>query len=91
MPAKQLKVTRFKTKSTVIDAEYLLKIYQRNLKISNVSSVKLPIFIKVIEAALPEGVMLDIEEFSAEKDKFRFVPDKHLLDLKSELEEMQKK
>lgn len=86
-----MKITRFKPKSTVVDNEYLLKVYQRNLKISNVSSIKLPIFIKVIEAALPAGVMLDIEEFSDEKDRLRFVPDKHLLDLKSELEGMAKK
>ena len=91
MPAKELKVITYKPQSTIVDKEYFLKIYERDLKISNVPSVRLPIFIRVLEAALPEGVMLDIEEFTEEKENSRYIPDTKLLELKSELEGVQKK
>lgn len=88
MPAKEMKVLRYRPNSTAVEAEYRLNIHERDLKISNVSSVHLPIYITVLEAGLPEGVMLDIEEYDSEKEKFRYVPDKTLLDLKGELEEL---
>ncbi|XP_001606754.1 probable 28S ribosomal protein S10, mitochondrial [Nasonia vitripennis] len=90
MPARETKVTRYKHKSTVVDAQYLLRMYERDLMISNVPSIRLPIFIRVLEAALPEGVILDIEEYSQEKENYRYIPDKQLLDLKQELEDIQK-
>lgn len=90
MPAKELKITRFKPKSTVVEGAYTLNIFERDIKMSNVSSVRLPIFIRIIEAGLPEGVMLDIDEWTDEKEKKRFIPDTTLLSLKSELEGMKK-
>lgn len=36
-PAQQLKVQRFKPKGTVVDAEYNLNIYERNVQVSKFS------------------------------------------------------
>ena len=91
MPAKEKKVLRFKPKSTVVEAEYILKEYARHLKVSNITSIKLPIFIKIIEKNIPIGAQLNVEEYSADKENYRFIPDKELLDLREELEDMQKK
>ncbi|XP_058803150.1 large ribosomal subunit protein mL48 [Phymastichus coffea] len=90
VPARELKILKYKPKSTVIETEYFLRVHERDIKICDVPSVRLKIFIRAIQKAIPPGVMLDIEEWSYDKEKTRFIPDKELLDLKGELEEMQK-
>lgn len=39
----------------------------------------------MLEATLPEGVNLQIAEFEFDLERKRYVPDKELLELKSEL------
>ncbi|KAK1130174.1 hypothetical protein K0M31_018314 [Melipona bicolor] len=86
-PHREFKIKRFKKGSTIIDAEYDLKIYERDIQISNVSSTKCPIFIRVLEASLPEGVSLVIDKYDPILQKKRLIPNKELIDIKSELEE----
>ncbi|KAJ8673485.1 hypothetical protein QAD02_004747 [Eretmocerus hayati] len=88
MPAKELKVVRYKTGTTVIDAEYLLKIYERDLKVTDIPSVRFPIFLWAVKKAIPVGVMLDIEEWTWEQENKRFIPNPRLLELKAEIEEI---
>lgn len=73
-----------------MESEYFLRMHERDLKINDVPSVRLKLFIRALHKEIPPGVLLDIEEWSYEKEKFRFIPDKELLDLKGELEEIQK-
>ncbi|KAL7294714.1 hypothetical protein TKK_0012011 [Trichogramma kaykai] len=89
MPAKETRIVRFKPKTTATEAEYVLKTYARHLVISNVNSVGLPIFIQVLQKKIPVGVTFEIEEYNSEKEAYRFIPDKQLLDLKQELGDMQ--
>ncbi|XP_063982104.1 uncharacterized protein LOC135165085 [Diachasmimorpha longicaudata] len=89
-PAKDSKILRFKPRSTVAEAEYTLHFYERNLIISDLSSPKFPVYVRMLEAALPEGVTLNVQEWSAHREELRFVPDKQLMDLKSELQTMQR-
>lgn len=44
----------------------------------------------MLEAALPEGVTLNVEEWKPEREELRYVPDKQLLDLKTQLQSMQR-
>lgn len=90
LPPKISLVQRLKPNSTVIDSEYKLTTYERNLQINDLDAPMYPQFLRIAQAALPEGVTLHVEEHSEEHDKLRFVPDKNLLDLKAELEFMQK-
>ena len=84
------KIKLLKENVAAVEAEYVLSMYERNSQVSNVSSLVAPIFIRLLEASLPEGVNLDISEFDPDYELKRYVPDKELLDLKSELEDMSK-
>lgn len=89
LPPQQKQVQRLRPNSTVIDAEYQLTIYERNLQMMDVDAPIYPVFLRIAQAALPEGVNLTVEEHTDECEERRYVPDKDLLDLKAELEKMQ--
>ena len=89
-PHQEYKVKRFKKESAVVDTEYHLRLYERDIQVSNVTSTKCPILIRILEATLPEGVSLHIDTLDPMLDKRRYIPDKELLDLKSELSSMKK-
>lgn len=72
-------------------AEYHLKLYQRNIQVSEISTTKCSILIRILEATLPQGVILNIDVFDPILEKKRYVPDKELLDLKSSLETLNTK
>jgi large subunit ribosomal protein L48 len=86
MPSKDTKIERLRPKTNEVYWVYYLKMYERNLKISDVTSIGLPVLIRVLEAGLPEGVLLDIKKFHIQDLKSRYVPDKQLLELKQEYE-----
>lgn len=54
------------------------------------SSVICPILIRILESTLPEGVSLSIHEYDPILKKKCLIPNKELLDLKAELEELTK-
>ncbi|XP_058461100.1 large ribosomal subunit protein mL48 [Malaya genurostris] len=87
-PPKKLNVQRFKPASAVIDSEYKLTVYERNVQIANLQSPLYPIFVRILQAALPEGVTLSVSEHSDDVDEARYVPDKDLLELKQQLDDM---
>ncbi|XP_015439417.1 PREDICTED: 39S ribosomal protein L48, mitochondrial [Dufourea novaeangliae] len=89
-PHKEYKVERYKKNSAIVDSEYALKLYERDIQISNVSTTTCPILIRILEATLPEGVSLHIDKYDSDLGKKRYIPDKDLLDMKSELTEMRK-
>lgn len=91
MPPQEFKIQRFKPTTTAIAAEYNLKLYERNIQVSEVSSVKYSILIRALEATLPQGVILSIDSYDPELEKKRYVPDKDLLDLKSSLDTLKVK
>ncbi|XP_011310421.1 uncharacterized protein mRpL48 [Fopius arisanus] len=89
VPSKDLKVLKLKSQSTVAEAEYILHVYERNIVISDISAPRLSIYTRMLEAALPQGVTLDIDEWDPDKEEGRYIPDKQLLELKTELEHIQ--
>lgn len=66
-------------------SEYYLKIYERNIQLSDVSSIKCSVLIRALEAALPQGVTLNINIHDPALEDKRYIPDKELIDLKSTL------
>ncbi|XP_076230948.1 mitochondrial ribosomal protein L48 isoform X2 [Calliopsis andreniformis] len=90
-PHQEFKIKKYKTRSSVVESEYNLKLYERDMQVSNISAIKCPIFIRILEATLPEGISLHINMYDPEIQKKRYIPDKELLDLKSELDNMKKK
>ncbi|XP_012272042.1 39S ribosomal protein L48, mitochondrial [Orussus abietinus] len=91
VPPKELIVKRLKPHSSIVCAEYNLKVYKRNTQIENVPTTLYQILLRIMEATLPHGVTFNIEYFDPEKAKKKYVPDKELLDLKTELDTYKKK
>lgn len=60
--------------------------FQRFLQISDIQAPIYPVFLRFIQSALPEGVTLSIVHHTDFIEESRYVPDKELLDLKSQLE-----
>ncbi|CAG7827189.1 unnamed protein product [Allacma fusca] len=85
-PCKCLRVTRLKPDSSVIDSEYQLRVYERNVQLADVPSTSLPIFVNFVEAALPAGVTLNVLHHQPEFAEIRYVPDYKLEELQEELE-----
>nr|XP_018916804.1 PREDICTED: 39S ribosomal protein L48, mitochondrial [Bemisia tabaci] len=88
LPPQHLKVKKFMPRSAITDSEYDLKIYERNVQISDVYSHDLSLFLEIIEAALPEGVKMHVHEHLPEHEKVRYIPDSELKQLEIELEAM---
>lgn len=77
-----------KPASSVIESTYHLTVYERIVQISDIGAPIYPIFLRVVQAALPEGVSLDVIEHTDAHDESRYVPDKDLLECKKLLDEM---
>ncbi|KAH8269321.1 hypothetical protein KR018_003661, partial [Drosophila ironensis] len=88
LPPQQTQVQRLRPNSAVVESEYRLTTYERNLQLSHVDAPVYPQFLRLAQAALPEGVSLLVQEHTDDCEERRYVPDKELLDLKSELERM---
>lgn len=91
MPAQKWKIQKYKLGTTAVLSKYELKIYERHVQMLDVSSIKYSILIRALEASLPQGVTLNINAFDPKLEKKRYVPDKHLLDLKSSLNTLKQK
>ena len=63
-------------------------MYERNIQLSDVDAPLYPMFLRLAQAALPEGVQLHVQEHTDECEERRYVPDKDLLELKAELDKM---
>ncbi|XP_076643778.1 mitochondrial ribosomal protein L48 [Halictus rubicundus] len=90
-PHQELKVERYKKESEIVDSNYNLRIFERDIVVSNVTSIKIPILIRLLEATLPVGVSLHVSTYNPEIEDKRYVPDKELLDLKTELDDMKQR
>lgn len=90
MPPQEFKVQRYKTGTTTVMSKYNFKIYERNMQLSEISSLKCSILIRALEAALPQGLTLNVGIYDPQQEKKRYVPDRELINLKSELETLKK-
>lgn len=54
----------------------------------NLQAYFYPVYLRMISAATPEGVTMNIMEHQPEHDEIRFVPDTELKQLQEELEEL---
>ncbi|GAB1868383.1 39S ribosomal protein L48, mitochondrial [Camponotus japonicus] len=91
LPPEKWKIQKYKTGTTAVLSEYKLKIYERHVQMSEVSTIKYSILIRALEASLPQGITLNINAFDPALEKKRYVPDKQLLDLKSSLSTLKQK
>lgn len=86
-PPKKAKVKKYKPNSSELEGEYDMTTYIRYIQISELQAPMYNLFIRYIESALPAGVTLSVVHNTDKIEESRYVPDKNLLDLKSQLEE----
>lgn len=91
LPAKELKIQRYKPRSTIVVAEYKLNIYERNIQLADITATQCPLLIRILETTLPEGVNLNVSIFDPDRELKRYVPDKLLLTMKTQLQDLKKK
>lgn len=87
-PCRQYQIQKFKDKTNIIESEYQLNMYERNVQVVDVPAPIYPTFLRLLEASMPEGVTLQAREHLEEHDNVRYVPDQELKQLKSQLEEL---
>ena len=47
-----------------------------------------PILLRIAQSALPEGITFEVVEHTENDEEIRYVPDKELIELRSQLDEM---
>nr|CAG4650682.1 EOG090X0MUO [Sida crystallina] len=87
-PGKSYKIHTLKPASAVIETEYQLSKYERVVQLADVPATKIPLFLEVIQTALPEGVELNVRPHNEEDESDRYIPDLELLQLKEELTDL---
>nr|SVE84060.1 EOG090X0MUO [Daphnia pulex] len=87
-PCQKYKIQTFKPFSTQVDNQYNLNLYERNVQVVDLPTTKAPLFFHVIQAALPEGVRMNVKLHDDTDELLRYVPDLELTQLKSELDAM---
>lgn len=87
-PGVKEKIQKFKPFSSVIDQEYLLTTYERNLQVVDLPATIAPIFFQLIQAAQPQGTDLDVHKHLEEHEIIRYVPDMELKELKTKLTDL---
>ncbi|XP_063222316.1 large ribosomal subunit protein mL48 [Bacillus rossius redtenbacheri] len=88
LPPQHLQIQRYKPQSSIVDSEYKLLVYERNVQVTDLPSTVAAVFLEVIQAVLPEGVSLSVHEHLREHEEARFVPDQQLKELKTELDSL---
>jgi len=89
-PSQNFQISRYQPGGgSVVDAEYTLKLYERNYQILDMPSVRVPLLLDALQAYTPAGVKVSIHHHLVDHRQIRYVPDQELLNLKKELAELQ--
>lgn len=87
-PCEKQHIQTFKPKSTKVEADYYLQIYERNIQLADVPSITAPLFLEVVQAGLPQGVELNVHEHQPEHTEIRYIPDLELRSLYNQLSDL---
>lgn len=87
-PPQQFDIQRMKPFSSIVEADYHLTVYERTVQICDVGAPIYPILLRIAQAALPEGVTLEVVEHSSLHEENRYVPDRDLLECKKLLDDI---
>lgn len=77
-----------KPNSSVVEADYKLQVYERTVQMCDVGAPIYPTLLRIAQAALPEGVTLNVVEHTDDLEEIRYVPDRDLLECKKQLDDM---
>ncbi|XP_014274618.1 large ribosomal subunit protein mL48 [Halyomorpha halys] len=88
IPGVKHKIQRFKPNSSIVQNEYELVTYERNLQVVDLPSTVAPIFFQLIQAAQPQGTIIEVHEHLNEHEIIRYIPVHELIQLKTQLTEL---
>lgn len=88
-PCKELDLSVLGDRSTAVESNYKIKIYERNLQMKNALVTKLPILIEIINMTSPPGVSFNIKQHTLEDEERLYFKDSVLEKLKKDLQELQ--
>lgn len=77
-----------KPSTAVVESEYVLSVYERNVQIIDVPSTRYSVLLRLIQESIPEGVSLQVHESEEEHQRIRYVPDNTLKALKVQLTDL---
>jgi hypothetical protein len=84
-PPRSYDVKTFQVGGTIVKGSYQIDLYERNVQITQVTTLDLPILLSVIRQTLPEGVRLSVHEHLEEHYEARYIPDPFLEGIKKEM------
>ncbi|OQV11915.1 hypothetical protein BV898_13793 [Hypsibius exemplaris] len=87
-PAVSTRVTSFKPQSSLLQNEYELNLFERNVLLTGASVSILSTLLDVMNSTLPEGVSVTAKVMEPADEEMRRVPDYELVALKGQLAEM---
>lgn len=88
MPSKSIHVNTYRPNSTIIDKSYNLQKYERVVVINDLPNTKLTPLISLLTLHTPEGINLIIDHPSPSEEESRYIPDRQLVELQNQLEEI---
>ncbi|KAL0267527.1 UNVERIFIED_CONTAM: hypothetical protein PYX00_009773 [Menopon gallinae] len=86
-----LNVVTFKPNSELVDNEYAMKKYERNVQVSDALAYEIPVLIDIILSACPPGVSISVHNHEEHHFENRFVPEMRVLELQDQLDELAEK
>ncbi|XP_075233545.1 mitochondrial ribosomal protein L48 [Lycorma delicatula] len=87
-PATTTKVNKFKPLSTVVDSEFNLTLYERNVQVLDLPSSTAAVLVELLHSCLPQGLTVTLHAHTDEHEDIRYVPAYELDELKSQLDSL---
>ena len=83
--AETTRVITFKPNSTIPDSEIELAKYDRVVRIASIPSIRLPLFLDLIQTHAPVGVEITVKLHEKSDEDYRYIPDLLLKEKQEEL------
>lgn len=88
VPYQELQLENLSDRSTAVEHEYKIKIYERNIQMQDALVTKLPLLIDIINITSPPGVSFSIHRHTSELEDKIYFRDSVLENLREELQEL---
>ncbi|XP_060073267.1 large ribosomal subunit protein mL48-like [Ylistrum balloti] len=88
VPRQTQAIKTYKPYSTIVNNQYTLDRFERVVRIHDLPSTVLPVFIELMRKNIPAGVDIEFKQHTEEDETVRYMGDQERKQLLSELEEL---
>ncbi|XP_033735674.1 39S ribosomal protein L48, mitochondrial-like [Pecten maximus] len=88
VPQQTHVIKTYKPYSTIVDNQYTLAKYERVIRIHNLPSTLLPVFIELMRKNIPSGVDIEFKQQTEEDETVRYMADQERKQLLAELDDL---